>query len=98
VFLADPGVLGKNIRSESHANTVVGVAPPEFAGIYAPRPSTFGCRSAPGPAMPPTTAAEWYSDVSSLALECQRAAAELNAVATDLGAEFDGAPQLFLNV
>jgi hypothetical protein len=29
-------VLGKTIRSESHAYTVVGVAPPEFAGIYAP--------------------------------------------------------------
>ena len=29
-------VLGKTVRSESHAYTVVGVAPPEFAGIYAP--------------------------------------------------------------
>jgi putative ABC transport system permease protein len=36
LFHGDPGVLGKTIRSESHAYTVVGVAPPEFAGIYAP--------------------------------------------------------------
>jgi putative ABC transport system permease protein len=36
LFHGDPGVLGKTIRSESHAYPVVGVAPPEFAGIYAP--------------------------------------------------------------
>src|ERR1035441_894662 len=36
LFHGDPGVLGKTIRSESHAYTVVGVAPSEFAGIYAP--------------------------------------------------------------
>jgi len=36
LFHSDPGVLGKSIRSESHVYTVVGVAPPEFAGIYAP--------------------------------------------------------------
>ena len=36
LFHGDPGVLGKTIRSESHAYTLVGVAPPEFAGIYAP--------------------------------------------------------------
>ena len=36
LFHGDPGVLGKTIRSESHAYTVVGVAPPDFAGIYAP--------------------------------------------------------------
>jgi macrolide transport system ATP-binding/permease protein len=36
LFHGDPGVLGKIVRSESHAYTVVGVAPPEFAGIYAP--------------------------------------------------------------
>jgi len=36
LFHGDRGVLGKTIRSESHAYTVVGVAPPEFAGIYAP--------------------------------------------------------------
>ena len=36
MFHGDPGVLGKTIRSESHAYTVIGVAPPEFAGIYAP--------------------------------------------------------------
>ena len=36
LFHGDPGVLGKIIRSESHAYTVVGVARPEFAGIYAP--------------------------------------------------------------
>ncbi|HUI57974.1 MAG TPA: ABC transporter permease [Bryobacteraceae bacterium] len=36
LFHGDPGVLGKTIRSESHSYTVVGVAPPEFAGIYAP--------------------------------------------------------------
>ena len=30
LFHGDPGVLGKTIRSESHAYTVVGVAPPEF--------------------------------------------------------------------
>jgi putative ABC transport system permease protein len=32
----DPNVLGKIVRSESHTYTVVGVAPPEFGGIYAP--------------------------------------------------------------
>jgi len=36
LFHGDPGVLGKTIRSESHAYTVVGVAPQEFGGIYAP--------------------------------------------------------------
>ena len=36
MFHGDAGVLGKTIRSESHAYTVVGVAPAEFAGIYAP--------------------------------------------------------------
>ncbi len=32
----DPHVLGKIVRSESHTYTVVGVAPPEFGGIYMP--------------------------------------------------------------
>jgi len=36
LFHGDPGVLGKTVRSESHSYTVIGVAPPEFAGIYAP--------------------------------------------------------------
>ena len=36
LFHGDPAVLGKIVRSESHVYTVVGVAPPEFAGIYAP--------------------------------------------------------------
>ena len=36
LFHGDADVLGKTIRSESHAYTVVGVASPEFAGIYAP--------------------------------------------------------------
>jgi len=36
LFHGDPGVLGKTIRSESHAYSVVGVAPPDFTGIYAP--------------------------------------------------------------
>jgi predicted permease len=36
LFQGDPQVLGKTIRSESHTYTVSGVAPPEFAGIYAP--------------------------------------------------------------
>ena len=36
LFHGDPDVLGKTVRSESHAYTVVGVATPEFAGIYAP--------------------------------------------------------------
>ena len=36
LFHGDRGVLGKTVRSESHAYTVVGVAPPEFAGTYAP--------------------------------------------------------------
>jgi len=36
LFHADPAVLGKTIRSESHAYTVIGVAPQEFAGINAP--------------------------------------------------------------
>ncbi len=36
LFHGDPNVLGKTVRSESHAYSVVGVAPPEFAGIYLP--------------------------------------------------------------
>jgi len=36
LFHGDPGVLGKVVRSESHTYTVVGVAAPEFAGIYMP--------------------------------------------------------------
>ena len=36
MFHGDPGVLGKTVRSESHTYTVVGVAGPEFAGIYMP--------------------------------------------------------------
>lgn len=36
LFHGDAAVLGKTVRSESHAYTVVGVAPSEFAGIFAP--------------------------------------------------------------
>lgn len=36
LFHGDPGVLGKTVRSESHSYSVVGVAPKEFGGIYAP--------------------------------------------------------------
>ncbi len=36
LFHGDPHALGKTIRSESHTYTVVGVTPPEFAGIYMP--------------------------------------------------------------
>ncbi len=36
LFHGDPRVLGKTIRSESHSYTVVGVAPPEFGGVYMP--------------------------------------------------------------
>jgi predicted permease len=36
LFHGDPKVLGKTVRSESHSYTVVGVASPEFAGIYMP--------------------------------------------------------------
>jgi putative ABC transport system permease protein len=35
-FRNDPQVIGKTIRSESHSYTVVGVAAPEFGGIYQP--------------------------------------------------------------
>lgn len=35
-FHADPAVLGKVIRSEKRYWTVIGVAPPEFPGIFAP--------------------------------------------------------------
>ncbi len=36
LFHGDPQVLGKLVRSESHTYTVVGVAPPEYGGIYMP--------------------------------------------------------------
>jgi predicted permease len=36
LFHADPHILGKRVRSETQWYTVVGVAPPEFAGIYLP--------------------------------------------------------------
>jgi predicted permease len=36
LFHGSSDVLGKTVRSESHTYTVVGVAPPEFGGIYAP--------------------------------------------------------------
>ncbi len=36
VFSGDPNVLGKQIRSESQWYTVIGVAPPEFTGLFAP--------------------------------------------------------------
>jgi len=36
LFHGDPDVLGKTVHSESHAYTIVGVAPPEFAGIDMP--------------------------------------------------------------
>jgi len=36
MFGSDRAVLGKHVRSESQWYTVVGVAPPEFTGIYAP--------------------------------------------------------------
>jgi predicted permease len=35
-FHADPQILGKRVRSETQWFTIVGVAPPEFAGIYLP--------------------------------------------------------------
>jgi predicted permease len=36
MFRGDRGVLGKHVRSESQWYTVIGVAPPDFTGIYAP--------------------------------------------------------------
>ena len=36
LFASDPNVIGKLVRSESLWYTVIGVAPPEFTGIYAP--------------------------------------------------------------
>jgi predicted permease len=36
LFHADPHILGKRMRSETQWYTIVGVAPPEFAGIYLP--------------------------------------------------------------
>jgi predicted permease len=36
LFNADPRVLGKRVRSESQSYTVIGVARPEFTGIYTP--------------------------------------------------------------
>ncbi len=36
LFHGNPNVLGKTVRSESHTYTVIGVAPPEFGGIYLP--------------------------------------------------------------
>ena len=36
LFVSDPDVIGKLVRSESVWYTVIGVAPPEFTGIYAP--------------------------------------------------------------
>jgi len=36
MFGGDRGVLGKHVRSESQWYTVIGVAPPDFTGIYAP--------------------------------------------------------------
>ncbi len=38
-FHADPKVLGKQVRSISAWYTIVGVAPPDFTGIFAPRPT-----------------------------------------------------------
>lgn len=38
-FHADPRVLGKQVRSISSWYTIVGVAPPDFTGIFAPRPT-----------------------------------------------------------
>ena len=35
-FNSDPHVLGKRVRSESQYYTVIGVATPEFTGIYSP--------------------------------------------------------------
>ena len=36
LFASDPNVIGKLVRSESLWYTVIGVAPPDFTGIYAP--------------------------------------------------------------
>jgi predicted permease len=36
LFHADPHILGKRVRSEAQWYTIVGVAPPKFAGIYLP--------------------------------------------------------------
>ena len=36
LFSSDRNVLGKQVRSESQWYTVVGVAPPEFTGLFAP--------------------------------------------------------------
>jgi len=36
VFSRDPNVLGKQVRSESQWYTVIGIAPPEFTGLFAP--------------------------------------------------------------
>jgi len=36
LFNADPEVLGKRVRSETQSYTIIGVARPEFTGIYTP--------------------------------------------------------------
>jgi len=36
LFHGDPHIIGKRVRSETQWYTIVGVAPPEFAGIYLP--------------------------------------------------------------
>ena len=36
LFRGDPHILGKRVRSETQWYTVVGIAPPEFSGIYLP--------------------------------------------------------------
>jgi predicted permease len=36
IFAADANVLGKHVRSESQWYSVIGVAPPDFTGIYSP--------------------------------------------------------------
>jgi putative ABC transport system permease protein len=101
-FNADPNVLGKQVRSESQWYTIIGVAPAEFTGIYAPMrtdiwvPLRIWTRQYPGIARHMTDRAQTHVMIFGklgAGVTAVQAAANLNAVDTQVRRDTRSATQ-----
>lgn len=101
LFHGDPHILGKRVRSETQWYTVVGVAPPEFAGIYLPLNMDIWVPFRTWAAQYPGLAAELEDRARPRVFVFGRmkpdiapaqAAAEMNAIAARIQREQPGAP------
>jgi predicted permease len=101
LFHADPHILGKRVRSETQWYTIVGVAPPEFAGIYLPLNMDIWVPFRTWAAHYPGLAAELEDRARPRVFVFGRmqpgiaptqAAAELNSIAAQVKAQAQAAP------